>query len=246
MTRCDCTKGKGERKYKHRYTSLVRFQPLTPELKLIVQDLRKQQEELRKKIRLQPLSQPLHYIAGCDSALIEDDIFSVFVIFSFPDLREIEVQFHRSPLTLPYISGFLAFREIPNLVKTYEKMRHKPDLIMVDGQGIMHPKRMGIATQLGITLSVPTIGVAKKKLFGTYIVPEETKGAFSYVYDKEEKLGIALRSKDKVNPIFISPGHLCDLETAHTIVTTTLTKYKLPEPTRIADKYSKELKTKIK
>lgn len=208
----------------------------------LMQKLRSEQESLRAQIRLQPLTTPIHTIAGCDSALIGDDIFSVFVIFTYPELLEIEVATHRSRLPLPYIPGFLSFREIPNLLIAYEKLQHKPDLIMVDGQGIAHPRRMGIATQLGISLNVPTMGVAKKKLFGTYEEPGIHKGDSSVLYDKDEVLGTVLRSKERSNPLFISPGHLCDLETARDIVLATLRGYRLPEPTRIADKYSKTLK----
>jgi deoxyribonuclease V len=208
----------------------------------LLQRLRSKQESLRAQIRMQPLTAPIHTIAGCDSALIGDDIFSVFIIFTYPDLKEIEVATHRSRLPLPYIPGFLAFREIPNLLLAYEKVQTKPDLIMVDGQGIAHPRRMGIATHLGIRLGIPTIGVAKKKLFGTYEEPGPTKGDASILFDKNEILGTVLRSKERSNPLFVSPGHLCDVETAKDIVMATLRGYRLPEPTRIADKYSKERK----
>jgi deoxyribonuclease V len=214
----------------------------TPETLALTKVFKQKQEQLREKVILQKISQPIRVIAGCDSAFIGEDIFSVFVLFSYPDLEELEVQTHRSRVTLPYIPGFLAFREMPNLLLAYDKLTMKPDLIMVDGNGIMHPRRMGIATQLGITLAIPTIGIAKKKLFGKYVEPEVEKGSHTFVYDKQEKIAVALRSKDKVQPIFVSPGHLCDLETAHEIVIQTLYKHKLPEPTRIADKYSKTMK----
>jgi deoxyribonuclease V len=223
-------------------TMWTRFTPPNPSLNPLIAQLREKQIQLRNQIKIQPLTSPIKTIAGCDSAFIGDYIFSVFVIFSFPDLKEIELQYHHSKVEMPYIPGFLAFREIPNLLLAYQKLQHKPDIIMVDGHGIMHPRRLGIATHLGITLNVPTFGVAKKKLVGTYEVPAETKGSFSYLYHQKEQLGIVLRSKDKVKPIFISPGHLCDVETAHTLTLQTLRKHKLPEPTRIADLYSKTLK----
>ncbi len=206
--------------------------------------LTREQNELREKIVLKELNKPIRYIAGCDSAFFnEETITSVFVIFTFPDLEEIEVVEHTSKVTLPYVPGFLAFREIPNLLCAYKKIKNKPDLIMVDGHGIMHSRRMGIAAHLGVVLTTPTIGVAKNKLIGIYEVPSETKGAYSPVYDKSEMIGYALRSKDNVKPIFVSPGHLCDMKTALTITMETLRKHKLPETTRIADIYSKKLKS---
>ncbi|MEP7167299.1 MAG: thioredoxin-dependent thiol peroxidase [Candidatus Woesebacteria bacterium] len=208
----------------------------------LLQKLKKEQDELRAQIILSKPPYPIHIISGCDSALIGDDIFSVFVTFSYPDLKELEIVTKRSPLPLPYIPGFLAFREIPNLLLAYTKLKTKPDLIMVDGQGIMHPRRMGIATHLGIKLQVPTIGVGKSKLFGTYSEPDLAPGSFTSVTHKEEVLGIALRSKLRSNPLFISPGYLCDIETAKNLVLATLRGYRLPEPTRLADKYSKILK----
>jgi len=222
---------------------MSRFWHPTPELQPLIQELRQQQEVLRAQLDLSRSPEEIKTIAGCDSAIIGEDIFSVFVIFSYPDLLELEVQVHQSATPFPYIPGFLAFREVPNLLLAYQKLSHLPDLIMVDGHGIMHPRRMGIAAHLGVTLNIPTIGVAKKRLFGKYAAVGEEKGAYSYMYDKDEVLGIVLRSKEKVNPIFVSAGHLCTLETAHQVVLTTLHGYKLPEPTRIADKYSKELKT---
>ncbi len=203
------------------------------------------QDNLREQIVFCRPPQPIRVIAGCDSSLIGDDIFSLFVLFRYPDLTEIEVSMSRSPLQLPYIPGLLSFREIPNLLKAWEKINTKPDIIMVDGHGIMHPRKMGIATHLGMMVSTPTIGVAKKRLYGTYDAPAMSQGAFSPVMAKSEKLGIALRSKEGKNVIFVSPGHLCDFETAETLVRDTLRGYKLPEPTRIADLYSKRYKSQI-
>jgi deoxyribonuclease V len=221
------------------------YLPQTPELQLLTAQLREQQQQLRKDVMLSPLSQPVQNIAGCDSSFIGENILSVFVVLSFPELEEIEVQYHVSPVELPYIPGFLAFREVPNLVKTYQQLKHKPDVIMVDGHGMMHPRRMGIATHLGVVLNRPTFGVAKKKLVGKYEEPATTKDAASYVTHNQEVVGVALRSKDKVKTIFVSAGHLCTLDDAFSLTVQTLRSHKLPEPTRIADKYSKSLKKEV-
>ncbi len=209
----------------------------------LLKELKGKQEELRKQIVLQPLKENIKYIAGCDSAFSGDNITSIFVVFSFPELEQLEVVHHTSPVTLPYIPGFLAFREMPNLLLAYKKLKHIPDVIMVDGHGIMHPRRMGIATQLGVTLNVPTIGVAKKKLVGDHGMPDSVKGSRTYLTHEGETLGVVLRSKDNVKPIFISPGNLCDIQGALNLTLQTLLKHKLPEPTRIADLYSKKLKS---
>lgn len=212
----------------------------------LIRSFKSTQEELRKRIKITKPQNPIKFIAGCDSAFFEDKIISVFVIFDLETLNEVEVQYDYSKVTFPYISGYLSFREMPNLIKTYKKLKTKPDLIMVDGNGIIHPRRMGIAAHLGLELETPTFGVAKNRLVGTNEIPNETKGSFTYVKDKNEIIGIALSSKDKIKPIYISTGHMCDLETALDLTLKTLRKHKLPEPTRIADKYSKEFKKFIR
>ena len=203
------------------------------------------QNELRSKIKILKFDKELKILAGCDSALILDknQIISVFVIFSYPDLEILDIVKEVSELTMPYISGFLAFREIPNILKAYEKLKHEPDLIMVDGHGIAHPRRMGIASHLGVLIEKPTIGVGKSKLYGKFDMPCPEKGCFSELNNKDELLGYALRSKDYVKPIFVSPGNLIDAKSALEITISTLRKHKLPEPTRLADFYSKKLKT---
>lgn len=218
---------------------------VTPELQTNIDELTTVQKKLREQVQLIRPPSDISVIAGCDSAFMGDTILSIFVTFSYPDLTELEVQCHSAPTTLPYIPGFLAFREIPNLMTTYQQLTTKPDLIMVDGQGILHPRRMGIATHLGILTNTPTIGVAKKKLVGSYIPPGETKGEYTPIHHQQEHVGYVLRSKDRVKPIFISPGHLCDHESALDITLKTLRKHKLPEPTRIADLYSKNYKSKL-
>lgn len=216
-----------------------------PRIKLpagLLEKLTAEQNALREKIILEKPTKKFTTIAGCDSALIDDQIFSVFVIFSYPELKEIEIKYSYSKLELPYIPGFLAFREIPNILKAYKKLKIKPDITMVDGNGIMHPRKMGIATHLGVLLNIPTFGVAKKKLVGTFEEPGILKGDSTPVMYKDEQVAVGLRSKDNIKPIFISPGHLCDMETAVALTIATLRKHKLPEPTRLADLYSKKLK----
>lgn len=205
----------------------------------IMRQLTAQQNKMQERIILRKPDFALKLIAGCDSSFIgEDTILSVFVLLTYPALEVVEKVWHHGPVELPYIPGFLAFRETPNLLKAYEKLQQKPDLIMVDGHGISHPRRLGIATHLGLHLNKPTVGVAKKVLVGKYTEPATTKGAVSPLIYKDGHIANVLRTKDNVKPVFVSPGHLMDLESATEIAMACATKYKLPEPTRLADHYA--------
>lgn len=143
----------------------------------------------------------------------------------------------------PYVPGFLSFREVPVILQALACLPSPPDMLMVDGQGIAHPRRFGIAAHLGVETGLPSIGVAKSLLTGRYEEPGELKGSQSVLLDRKapEIIGTVLRSKDRVKPLFISPGHRVSQESAVKIVQQCLTKYRLPEPTRLADKFSKTL-----
>jgi len=214
---------------------------------LIVRELTQVQHEMRAHVRLLPLGHEPSFIAGCDSSFpTPETILSVFVLLRFPSLEVVEKVWHVGPVEVPYIPGLLSFREAPNVLKAYEKLRQKPDIIMVDGHGIAHPRRMGIAAHLGVLLDMPTFGVAKQKLTGTYQEPGLTKGSISPLTDKGgELLGEVIRSKDKVLPLFVSPGHRCDQATATRLTLACLRGYKLPEPTRLADHWAEEFKKEL-
>jgi deoxyribonuclease V len=222
-----------------------RFDQPAPDPVLLAQ-LTEQQRAMQARIILQKPDFDLKFIAGCDSSFIgEDTILSVFVLLSYPDLEVLEKVWHHDLVELPYVPGFLSFREAPNLLKAYEKLQQKPDLIMVDGHGISHPRRLGIATHLGLQLNKPTMGVAKKVLVGKYKEPDVLKGAVSPLEYKGEIIGNVLRTKDKVKPVFVSPGHLMDLESATEIAMACTVKHKLPEPTRLADHYAAVFKSEV-
>ena len=215
-----------------------RFDYPTPDPAILAR-LTEQQREMQERIILQKPDFDLKFIAGCDSSFIgEDTILSAFVLLTYPKLELVEKVYHVGPVELPYVPGFLAFREAPNLLKAYEKLQQKPDLIMVDGHGISHPRRLGIATHLGLHLNKPTMGVAKKVLVGKYKEPDVVKGSISPLVYKDEIIANVLRTKDNVKPVFVSPGHLMDLDSATEIALGCATKYKLPEPTRLADHYA--------
>jgi len=215
---------------------------------VVVRELTQKQEAMRTHVRAASLVHEPSFIAGCDSSFpTPDTILSVFVLLRFPSLEIVEKVWNAGPVTVPYVPGFLAFREAPNLLLAYEKLTQKPDIIMVDGHGIAHPRRMGIAAHLGVLLDKPTFGVAKQKLTGNYTEPALTRGSITPLTDRSgELLGEVLRTKDKVNPVFISPGHLCDQATATRLTLACLRGYKLPEPTRLADHWAEEFKKELK
>ena len=139
----------------------------------------------------------------------------------------------------PYIPGLLSFREAPVILKALSRLKEMPDIIFVDGQGIAHPRRLGIAAHVGVITDLPTIGVAKSLLCGHYKEPGLKKGASKPLMHKGVRIGTVLRSRDNVKPLFISPGNKVSHESAVALVQKCLTKYRLPEPTRMADKLSK-------
>ena len=179
-------------------------------------------------------------VAGVDVSYKEGHAKASFVVLSYKQLSLIEYATAECFVDFPYIPGFLSFREIPPLIEAFKKIKTLPDIILCDGQGIAHPKKMGIATHLGILLDIPTIGVAKSKLVGTFKEPENRKGAWTPLIYRGEVVGAVLRTKKGVKPVFVSPGHKVSLYSAIEIVLKTTTKYKTPEPIRFAHHFTKE------
>lgn len=204
------------------------------------------QENMRHKVVTADDFGPVRTIAGVDVGYdMERNLGRASIVVL--DARTLEpvgsVQAYLTP-GFPSVPGFLSFREIPVILRALACLPEKPDLLMVDGQGIAHPRRFGIACHLGVETGLPSIGVAKSLLTGRYEEPDFVKGATSVLLDRksDEQIGMVLRSKDEVNPLFVSPGHRISHDTAVRIVMQCLTKYRLPEPTRLADKFSKTIK----
>ena len=143
------------------------------------------------------------------------------------------------PTGFPYVPGFLSFREIPAAIAALRLLALPPDLLMVDGHGIAHPRRLGIAAHLGVLTGLPSIGVAKSRLVGRHDEPGAERGSRTVLSHKGETVGIVLRSRERARPLYVSPGHLVSLEQAVELVEASLTGYRLPEPTRLADKLSR-------
>lgn len=197
------------------------------------------QKELREKVVLTPLTKKIRYVAGCDVSmnLYSKTVYAGFVILSYPDLQIVDHAVIKDEVTFPYIPGLLSFREIPSLLKAWEKLKIKPDLICVDGVGIAHPRRLGIATHLGLVLDIPTIGIAKSILTGTHEAIALEQGSRADLVDiknPKEILGIVLRTKKNVKPVYVSPGYKTTAQDAERIVRSCIGKYRIPEPTRLA------------
>jgi deoxyribonuclease V len=194
------------------------------------------QQRMRYMVRLHPLARPVGAIAGADISYnkFSETVYAGIVVLSLPDLRIVETAGVRSVAKFPYVPGLLSFREAPSLLEAWEKLKTKPDVLMFDGQGIAHPRRFGIACHVGVLLDWPTIGCAKSILVGRYGELGLEAGSQSPLVDKGEQVGVALRTKSKVAPVYVSPGHLMDLDSAVDLVLRSTTKYRLPEPTRQA------------
>lgn len=201
--------------------------------------LRKQQIELAAQvIRKDRMEQdPPRLIAGADVGFEQggDVTRAAIVLLKYPSLELVEYQVARVATSMPYIPGFLSFREYPALLTAWEMLSQKPDLLFVDGHGISHPRRLGVASHFGLLVDVPTIGVAKKRLCGKFEPLSEEPGSCQLLTDKGEPLAWVLRSKKRCNPLFVSTGHKVSLDTALLWVNRCLVGYRLPEPTRWAD-----------
>lgn len=174
-------------------------------------------------------------IGGVDISFRGGVAKAAVVVMSFPELEVLDYAVEEMPVTFPYIPGLLSFRESPPLMAAFEKLETEPDLVIVDGQGIAHPRGLGIASHLGLILDKPTIGCAKSKLYGRHKEPGKKAGSIEYLYDNRGKIiGACVRTKDSVKPVYVSVGHRVSLETAIRIVLRCCRGYRLPEPTRYA------------
>lgn len=208
----------------------------------------KQAVEIQRELAPQVIAKDdfgeIHLVAGADMSISADKKsgYAGVVLFEFPSLREVERVHAQAPLKFPYVPGLLSFREIPVLQKAFAKLSKKPDLVFVDGQGIAHPRRLGLASHLGLLLDLPTIGCAKSRLCGHYREPGRKRGDFSPLIDRGDKVGVVLRSKDGVRPLFISVGHRVGLPSAVRWTLACHAGWRIPKPTREADLYVSRLK----
>lgn len=198
------------------------------------------QKKLRQNLCLQNSFTSVRTVAGCDMALdpVRNEGYAGVLVYCWPELELIEQQSAVLPLAFPYMPGLLSFREIPVLTAAIEKLNQEPDLFFFDGQGVAHPRGMGIAAHMGLLLEKPSIGCAKSLLYGNYKEPGLHQGDVESLYSKSgEQIGSVLRTKPRCNPIFVSPGHRIDLKTSLDFVVRCLDGYRLPKPTRQADAF---------
>jgi len=204
------------------------------------------QKQLSEKVQLTRLKSKPKTIAGIDCAFSRDKkrIIACVVVLNLPDFEPIETTTASQKVTFPYIPGLLSFREAPVCIAAVEKLKKEPDLFLIDGQGIAHPRRLGLAAHLGLFFDKPTIGCAKSRLTGTFKEPPPKKGAYSLLKNKKETIGAVVRTREKVKPVFVSIGNRCSLEDAIEITLNCVTKYRLPEPTRLAHQLVSKIRLK--
>ncbi len=195
------------------------------------------QSDLRNRLILTWDGRRVATVGGVDVSVKTETARAAIVVLHYPELKPIEGVTADAPLVFPYIPGLLSFREGPAVLAAWNRLQNKPDLLMFDGQGIAHPRGMGIASQMGLWLERPTIGVAKSRLYGRHEEVGPQRGDRVDLLDKNGNvIGAVLRTREKTNPLYISPGHLMDVEHAAEFVLACLAGYRLPEPTRWAHK----------
>lgn len=202
------------------------------------------QERLRERVVLEDRFGAIRFVAGADLAFDPETqvAFAGVIVYRFPGLEEVERRMARRKLRFPYVPGLLSFREGPVLLSAFSRLRTEPDLILIDGHGRAHPRLFGIACHLGVLFNKPTIGCAKSLLVGEHDVPGSREGAATPLVFRGERVGMALRTRKNVKPLYVTPGHRVSLESAVRLVLACLDGFRIPKPTREADHYVRELR----
>jgi deoxyribonuclease V len=211
-------------------TSLHRWQ-------LSYDQARSVQERLRDLVELKPFSlKRIRFIAGSDIAVSKklNRFVAAVVVLSFPDLEMVETSVAVSAANFPYVPGLLSFREIPALIKCLKKIKTPFDVMICDGQGIAHPRGLGLASHLGLIMGIPTVGCAKSRLVGAHGEVGPLRGDYAPLVLDDRCVGSVIRTRDGVKPVYVSPGHLVDVPCSRRIVLGSLTRYRVPEPVRRA------------
>lgn len=204
------------------------------------------QKEMRKSLRFDvPDSQCIQTIAGADISYHKNSnlFYAAIVVLNYPQMTLKAYSLATGISDFPYVPGFLGFREVPTLLKAWELLPFKPDVLVLDGQGILHPRRMGIASHFGVLTHQPTIGCAKNSLYGKHKEPNALKYSFSEMQEQSTLLGYALRTKENSKPVYISPGYGLSLPKSLLIMKKCVGKYRIPEPTRFAHEVVNEFRT---
>jgi deoxyribonuclease V len=205
------------------------------------------QQDLAAEVKLQPLPKEFAILAAADIAYVSstNQLVAVIISFRWPELSPIESSHVIAPITFPYIPGLLSFREVPPLLEAHAKLQHLPEVLLCDGQGIAHPRRFGLASHLGLRLNLPTIGCAKKRLCGEHDPLDLRRGSAVPLKFRDEVVGWVFCSRNGVKPIYISPGHLSDIESSKDLIERCLSRFRIPEPLRQAHNLATQLRKEL-
>ncbi|MBL7183602.1 MAG: deoxyribonuclease V [Anaerolineae bacterium] len=192
------------------------------------------QQGLRSRVSTERAFSQVNTVAGVDVSIKGEVARAAIVVLSYPELTPVDYSLAELPAKFPYIPGLLAFREAPAVLAALEELKTEPDLFIFDAQGLAHPRRLGLATHLGVIIDRPSIGCAKSRLCGSHHEPGPDRGSYTHLYDDDEIIGAVVRTRTGVNPLYVSIGHQVDLPAAIEYVLGCCTKYRLPETTRYA------------
>ncbi|RMF83565.1 MAG: endonuclease V [Planctomycetota bacterium] len=194
------------------------------------------QERLAERVRLAPVRGEVRLFGGADVAFSPDglQVIAGVVVWCLRTGELVEQRLATRACRFPYVPGLLSFRELPAVLAALRRLRTRPDVVLCDAQGLAHPRRFGLACHLGLWLGIPTVGCAKSRLCGEATPPAHTQGACTAIHDGDRRVGSLLRTRAGVKPLWVSPGHLCDFESAERLTMKATTRYRLPEPTRLA------------
>ena len=203
------------------------------------------QLELKENIRLHKLKSPVRFVAGCDVSYSKkvEMCFATVTVFKFPEIDMVEQTEASGPINFPYVPGYLTFREAPILLNAFEHLKKLPDLVLFDGQGIAHPRQMGLAAHLGLILDLPSIGCAKSVLVGNFEQPEDIHGSWTELIYQNRIIGAVVRTRDRVKPLFVSSGFKITIDEAIEWVLRACIKYRIPEPIRTSHLAVNQLRT---
>jgi len=221
--------------------------------KEFIEKLKREQIDLSKKLNLKDKKSlsDYRYIAGVDVTFLDiwsnptTALASIVVLDRKDNFKVVEKVFAEREIDFPYIPTFLAYRELPVILDAYKKLKSKADIFFIDGMGILHPRKMGIASHFGVVTGEISIGIGKSKLTGEYVEPPNKRFAYSPVYIDGDLRGYVVRTKKGANPIFVSPGNNISIKNSVNIALSSTTKYRLPEPTRLAHNYLQEYRRKL-
>jgi deoxyribonuclease V len=220
------------------------FRKTDPQWAGLVEEWKVTQAAMRERLVVQPLDPLPRFVAGADAAFSNDKstIYAIALVYDREEKRVVEIAHAVRTLDVPYVPGFLSFREGPAVIDAIRSLRHEFGAVCFDGQGYAHPRRCGLASYVSIALGVPGVGVAKSRFIGTFDDPPLEAGSATPLLDCGEQIGSVLRTRTATRPVFISIGHKVDLPSAELLAMACCTRYRIPEPTRQADIEAERLK----